>query len=536
MATGIPNPNGGNGRTTARATDTAPVTLSYPGKKTTTAIRATPPAKLSVAWPGEPVSSPNALYYGENLAVLAALSNDRRVRGKVRLSYIDPPYATRSVFQSRKQADAYHDLLAGAAYLEFLRERLILLRDLLADDGSIYVHLDENMAFQAKVMMDEIFGPSNFRNWITRKKCNPKNYTRKTYGNVADYILFYTKTDNYVWHRPLITWTEEHAAREYTYVESGTGRRYKKVPVHAPGVRNGETGKVWRGMTPPPGKHWQYPPRTLDAMDARGEIYWSPTGNPRRKIYLDQSGGIPVQDIWTEFRDAHNQNIRITGYPTEKNPALLARIIAASTDPGDLVLDCFSGSGTTLEAAHRLGRHWLGVDNSSEAIRTTLARFAKGVEPMGDFVRRMEHEEATQTDEGMLPLLDLGPPSTGATKEAGAHDPITDFTLHVAADLEGGEVLKNWPPASSTKHPSHIECEADSDAAILREEPGSSTTPTSSPRRDVRYPAKKRKALTHAAGKTTAAIAGAKKAKRKLAAAHGRKPRKSTRITANAST
>ena len=514
MATGIPNPNGGTGRTTARTTDAAAVTLSYPGKKTVAEIRATPPAKLSVTWPGEPVSSRNALYYGENLAVLAALSHNPRVRGKVRLSYIDPPYATRSVFQSRKQADAYHDLLAGADYLEFLRERLILIRDLLADDGSIYVHLDENMAFQAKVLMDEIFGPSNFRNWITRKKCNPKNYTRKTYGNVADYILFYTKTDNYVWHRPLITWTDEHAAREYTYVEPGTGRRYKKVPVHAPGIRNGETGKLWRGMTPPPGKHWQYPPRTLDAMDARGEIYWSPTGNPRRKIYLDQSGGIPVQDIWTEFRDAHNQNIRITGYPTEKNPALLARIIAASTNPGDLVLDCFSGSGTTLEAAHRLGRHWLGVDNSAEAIRTTLARFAKGVEPMGDFVRRMEREDATQAEEGMLPLLDLGPPSAGATKELGAHDPITDFTLHVAADLQSAEVLKNWPPAGSTKHSPHVRRESDSEAAILREEPASAPS-TVEPRRAVRYSGKKRDGSTKTASHGPATKTQAKKVKRK---------------------
>ena len=493
MATGIPNSNGGSGRTPARMGDAATVTLTYPGKKSVAAILATPPAKLSVAWSDETSSSRNALYYGENLAVLAALAHDPRLRGKVRLIYIDPPYATRSVFQSRKQADAYHDLLAGADYLEFLRERLILLRELLADDGSIYVHLDENMAFQAKVLMDEIFGPSNFRNWITRKKCNPKNYTRKTYGNVSDYILFYSKTDDYVWHRPLITWTDEHAAREYTYVEPGTGRRYKKVPIHAPGVRNGETGKPWRGMTPPPGKHWQYLPRTLDEMDARGEIYWSPTGNPRRKIYLDQSGGIPVQDIWMEFRDAHNQNIRITGYPTEKNPAMLARIIAASSNPGDLVLDCFSGSGTTLEAAHRLGRHWLGVDNSAEAIRTTLARFAKGVEPMGDFVRRMEREDSMPSEEAMLPLLELDIPAKGTNDDNGAHEPITDFTLRIAAGLQSTEVLNHWPPAGSSDPSPSVGSVADYGTATLREEPASPATRAVLPRRAVRYSAKRAK-------------------------------------------
>lgn len=448
MSTGIPNPNG-NSRNSARAACDIGIVLNYPGKKSAEDILSTPPAQLAVAWSAQIDTALNRLYYGENLAVLAALRNDPSVRGKVRLIYIDPPYSTRSVFQSRKQADAYHDLLHGAEYIEFLRERLILLRDLLAEDGSIYVHLDENMAFQAKVLMDEIFGSSNFRNWVTRKKCNPKNYTRKTYGNVADYILFYTKSDNYVWHRPVEVWTAESASREYTYTEPGTGRRYKKVPIHAPGVRNGETGKPWRGMNPPPGKHWQYLPSRLDEMDARGEIYWSPTGNPRRKIYLDKSDGIPVQDIWLGFRDAYNQNIRITGYPTEKNPALIGRIIEASSNHGDLVLDCFCGSGTTLEAAHRLGRNWLGVDNSAEAIRTTLSRFSQGVEPMGDFVHRMEREDVEPVDEGFLPLLDLDAPPSKSKKDRASHEPITDFALHVAAELQSVEILKGWPPAEA---------------------------------------------------------------------------------------
>ena len=517
MATGIPNPNGGNGRGTARPHDPASITLSYPGKKTVEAVLATPPAKLSVAWPTEPSASRNALYYGENLAVLAALLREPRVRGKVRVIYIDPPYATRSVFQSRKQADAYHDLLGGSDYLEFLRERLILLRELLADDGSIYVHLDENMAFQAKVLMDEVFGPANFRNWITRKKCNPKNYTRKTYGNVADYILFYTKTENYVWNRSVEAWTDAHAAREYTYTEPGTGRRFKKVPIHAPGVRNGETGKPWRGMNPPPGKHWQYLPRTLDEMDARGEIYWSPTGNPRRKIYLDQSNGIPVQDIWMGFRDAHNQNIRITGYPTEKNPALIARIISASSNPGDLVLDCFSGSGTTLETAHRLDRHWLGVDNSAEAIRTTLTRFAKGVEPMGDFVRRMERDDAIPSDEGTQSLLGLDSSASEPQDEAEAHDPIIDFKLHIADGMECGDVLKDWPAAKSANH-SFL---ADDETAIVREGPASPSTPPVEPRREVRYPAKTRKTSSRGTVKTPAAKTQGKNTKRKSTAARG---------------
>src|SRR5262249_54003120 len=236
------------------------------------------------------------------------------------------------------------------------------------------------------VLMDEIFGPANFRNWITRKKSNRKNFTRRRYGNIADYLLFYSKSPAATFHRPYEAWTVAWANTEYPHVEEATGRRFKKVPLHAPGTRNGETGKAWRGKLPPPGKHWQYPPETLDALDARGEIAWSPNGNPRRKVYFDQSQGVPVQDIWLDFRDAHNQNVDVTGYPTEKNLAMLRRIVAASSDPGDLVLDCFVGSGTALVAAEAAGRRWIGIDSSPNAVATMLNRLAHGSGPMGDFV------------------------------------------------------------------------------------------------------------------------------------------------------
>ncbi len=424
------------------------IALVYDGKRPESAILATAPAELQLlrdASQGEKHVPDNRLYYGENLHILAALLKDPSISGHVHLIYIDPPFATNTVFQSRAQTDAYSDLLAGAHYLEFMRERLILLRELLADDGSIYIHLDDNMAFHIKVLMDEIFGRKNFRNWITRKKCNPKNYTRKAYGNVADYILFYTKSDTYVWNRPVEAWTDERSQKEYQYVEKETGRRYKKVPVHAPGVRAGETGQPWRGMNPPPGKHWQFTPATLDEMDARGEIYWSPTGNPRRKVYLDQSSGIPIQDIWLDFRDAHNQNIKITGYPTEKNPELLRRIISTSSHPESLVLDCFSGSGTTLDVASQLGRRWVGIDNSAEAIATTLRRFAQGLAPMGDFVSSRKAALETRDDVFKPTLF---PPSELAEKLLPKYrgDASISFSLYTAKPY-GGELdstLEQW--------------------------------------------------------------------------------------------
>jgi adenine-specific DNA-methyltransferase len=400
--------------------------LCYQGKLPKSHILSTPPAEIEEVWRG--TGDRNRLYFGDNLAILARLFRNPDVCGQVKLVYIDPPFSTDKVYKSRKQIEAYSDTLIGAHYIEFLRRRLILLRELMAEDGSVYVHLDQNMVFHVKVVMDEIFGSENFRNLITRKKCNPKNYTRKTYGNISDHILYYAKSREPIWNRAYVPWSEERAAEEYRHVEPDTGRRYKRVPIHAPGTRNGATGRPWRGMQPPPGKHWQYPPDKLDELDARGEIYWSPTGNPRRKVYLDQSRGIPVQDMWLDVKDAHNQMIKITGYPTEKPDELLARIITASSNEGDLVLDCFSGAGTTLAVASQLGRRWIGVDNSSEAIATTLRRFAHGLEPMGDFVDANREESSDS-----LPLFRFAnlpeTPSDERNLEQGDHI-IDDFVLY----------------------------------------------------------------------------------------------------------
>lgn len=329
----------------------------------------------------------NKIFYGDNLDVLRFLLQKNELKGKVKLIYIDPPYGTNSVFQSRNQKDSYKDDLIGSHFIEFIRRRLVLLKELLSDDGSIYVHLDNNMTPQIKVIMDEIFGAKNFRGFITRKKCSNKNSTRNTYGNISDYILYYSKTNKFTWHRATSPWSEIKMLKEYPCVDEISGRRYKKVPIHAPGVRNGETGKEWKGMLPPPGKHWQYTPSRLDEFEAKGEIYWSANGNPRRKVFFDEDKGIPVQDIWMDVQDSLNQNIKITGYPTEKNPDLLKRIIQASSNEDDIVLDCFAGSGTTLGIAAQLGRKWIGVDNSSEAIDNILKRFFKGLEGMGDYVK-----------------------------------------------------------------------------------------------------------------------------------------------------
>ena len=333
------------------------------------------------------------LYHADNLDVLNYLIKDSKVCGKVDLIYIDPPYNTGGAFETRDFIHAYDDKYSIDEYIRFMQVRLELLHTLLSAEGSIYVHLDSNMVFHVKILMDDIFGVKNFRGMITRKKCKSKNFTRKTYGNISDYILFYSKSDSPKWNRPYEEWCDEKILKEYPFIEEGTGRRHKRVPCHAPGTRNGATGGAWRGLMPPEGKHWQYTPDKLDEMDARGEIYWSSNGNPRRKVYLDQSKGVPVQDIWLDYLDINNQNTCQTGYPTEKNLDMLKRIVETSSNPGDLVLDCFAGSGTTLVAAEELGRQWIGVDIGDESIRVIQDRFINGTKPLGDYVSKKKKKD-----------------------------------------------------------------------------------------------------------------------------------------------
>lgn len=385
MATGIPS------RIENRKKN-LPVELLYEGKKDEQDILSMPfslyEQQFSIKEGGE-----NRFFYGDNLDVLLYLLHNG-YKKKIKLVYIDPPFATTSNFFNRNQEHAYSDCLSGGEFVEFLRQRLILIREILTDDGSIYLHLDNKMAFKMKVIMDEVFGEDNCRAFITRKKCSTKNSTRKTFGNVSDYIMFYSKGSKYTWNRPFAPWELSNMLEQYPCVDEN-GRRYKKVPIHAPGIRNGETGKEWRGKLPPKGKHWQFTPSKLDELDKAGEIYWSPTGNPRRKIYCDPSKGVPVQDIWLNYQDSINQAQKTTGYPTEKNIDMLKMIVEASSNKGDIVLDCFAGSGTTLSAANDLGRIWIGVDNSPESLKAILKRFILGLESYGDYVSPKVQQQNT---------------------------------------------------------------------------------------------------------------------------------------------
>jgi len=319
----------------------------------------------------------NLLIKGENQSVLKNLC-EIGFAGKIDLVYIDPPFATGNTFRKGKRsatisssqddAIAYIDEKTGSEFIEFLRERLILLRELMSEYGSIYLHIDYKIGHYVKVMMDEVFGIRNFRNDITRIKCNPKNFQRCGYGNYKDMILFYTKSDQFLWNEPLSERSDEELARLFRKVDAA-GRRYTTNPLHAPGeTRNGPTGQKWKGMSPPAGRHWRYDPAVLDELDQKGLIEWSKNGVPRKIIYAEDCEAKRIQDIW-EFKDPQHPH-----YPTQKNLEMLNLIIRTSSNADSIVLDCFCGSGTTLVAAETLGRHWIGIDQSHQAIEVVKMR------------------------------------------------------------------------------------------------------------------------------------------------------------------
>jgi len=350
--------------------------LLYPGKRTVAEIL----AEVPVCSLRGDISQKNTLIQGENLSVLHNLRND--YTGKIDLIYIDPPFSTNMVFTigetrvstiSSCKSDniAYIDNLKGYDFLEFIRERLIVARELMSDVGSIYLHIDYKIGHYIKIIMDEVFGADNFRNDITRVKCNPKNFYRQAYGNIKDMILFYSKTKNIIWNEPKLTFSDDDKEKLFKKKDKN-GRAYTTIPLHAPGeTKHGATAGLFKGLKPPQGRHWRCNPAELEDLDKAGLIEWSANGNPRRIIYADEKFGKKMQDIW-EFKD-----YQYPEYPTEKNIALLKVIIAASSNEDSTVMDFFCGSGTTLIAAQDLNRNWIGIDNSTEAIAMVKKRLGK---------------------------------------------------------------------------------------------------------------------------------------------------------------
>ena len=247
---------------------------------------------------------------------------------------------------------AYRDKVLGAQFIEFLRKRLILLREVIADDGSIYVHLDWKKGHYLKAALDEVFGEENFVCEVVWKRTSSHNDPQR-YGNVHDTLFYYSKTSTRIWNPQYQTHDARYLQKVYVYHDERG--RYRLGDLTAPGISGGVTGKSWRGVNPTEfGRHWRRPPDQLEGLLQDGRLQLKSDGKPTIngwKQYLSETDGMPLLSIWTDIPNISGISAEKRGYPTQKPELLLERIVSSSCNEGDIVLDCFAGSGTTAAVA-----------------------------------------------------------------------------------------------------------------------------------------------------------------------------------------
>lgn len=259
-----------------------------------------------------------------------------------------------------------------ASYLVMLAPRLEACRQVLSDEGSLYLHCDPAASHYLKALLDVVMGPENFRNEIIWKRTHAHSSSRR-FGPVHDVILFYSASPAYTWTQLHTPYSDEYIEK-YFRNEDDYGR-YQLITCTAPGPRPGTRAHYrWRGVFPPPNRHWAWTEDRMIELEAEGRLVYSANGVPRLKRYVDDGEGVRLQDVWTDVNPLGAHSNERTGYETQKPVALLQRIIEASTRKGDLVIDPFAGAGTTSVAAETLDRSWVVADHSLLAASLTLSR------------------------------------------------------------------------------------------------------------------------------------------------------------------
>ncbi len=261
------------------------------------------------------------------------------------------------------------DLLA---YLTMMTPRLVAMHRVLKKTGSLYLHCDPTASHYLKVVLDAIFGKDGFKNEIVWRRFGAKN-DPKRYGRCHDVLLFYTKSDDFCWNEQRMPVEEYSIKKNFTAEDDGRLYTLVDLTAHKAG---GDVSYEWHGVRPYKGRYWAYSKENMDRMFDEGLIVFRRTGMPRLKRYLDEQPGVPLQDVWLDIKLATASKERL-GYPTQKPLELISRILKASTNHGDIVLDPFCGCGTTVEASERLGRRWFGVDIAKKAVDVISARFAR---------------------------------------------------------------------------------------------------------------------------------------------------------------
>jgi DNA modification methylase len=336
----------------------------------------------------------NKLIWGDNKLILSSLKNgplreEIEKQGGLKLIYIDPPFDVGADFSmdieigddtfTKKpnilEEIAYRDTWGRGAdsFISMIYERLILMRDLLATDGSIYVHCDWRLSGYMRTVMDEVFGPAAFANEIIWQKTRVSKAQSKSFGNIHDSIFWYGKGRAFTFIPQYLAHSEAYKESHYNLVEEVSRRHYGlwDFTQNGQGVAR-RFGK--KTIEPPPGKHWIWSQEKIDEGFAQNRIVFTSSGMPRLKRYLDESKGRQVGDIWDDVFDVNAVASERLGYPTQKPAALLERIITASSNQDDIIADFFCGSGTTAAVAEKLGRKWIASDLGKFGIHTTRKR------------------------------------------------------------------------------------------------------------------------------------------------------------------
>ncbi len=338
----------------------------------------------------------NKLIWGDNKLVLSSLKNgslreEIEGQGGIKLIYIDPPFDVGADFSMDIEIGgetltkkpnvleelAYRDTWGKGAdsFISMIYERLVLMRDLLAEDGSIYVHCDWRVNSYIRLALDEVFGNQNLISEVIWKRSTSKNDAKqgaKFFGRIHDTIYHYSKNMScFIFNTVYEPYSKEYLENTYSKIDE-TGKRFKATDFSAakPG---GNTSYLWNGCAPPKGRYWAFSYENMKKFEKENKIYYSDSGKPYLKQYLDDMHGVSVTDLWSSFPGVTIKNERLS-YPTQKPEALLERIIKASSNENDIVTDFFCGSGTTLSVAEKLNRKWIGSDLGKFAIHTTRKR------------------------------------------------------------------------------------------------------------------------------------------------------------------
>ncbi|MGD0688535.1 MAG: site-specific DNA-methyltransferase [Candidatus Bathyarchaeia archaeon] len=392
-------------------TKTAPVSVALPFQTIETLNESTQQRQKSIesflTGRGE-TEWRNRLIWGDKKYVLPSLLPE--FANSVDLIYIDPPFGTGADFSfiatvpddpdategdslvftkepSIIEQKAYRDTWGHGldTYLHWFYETAALLHELLNDRGSIYVHLDSGVSHYAKLILDEVFGAEQFVNEIVWRRAFAHNDPARC-GMIHDVLLFYSKTESRTWNDVLQKPSREYVEQFFDQYDETRKERYERLPLDAP--RHGAGGNLlyeWKGVWPAKNRTWAVQREKMEEYDRAGRIHYPKKGIPRLKRYESEYEGTVLQDIWTDINKIHNQSPELLHYPTQKPEALLERILKTSSNEGDLVLDCFVGSGTTAAVAEKLGRRWIVCDLSRFAIHTTRKRLLS-VENLKPFV------------------------------------------------------------------------------------------------------------------------------------------------------